>query len=54
MKGMVEKTAHLHPSQNMIKIIKVKRMRWVGHVAQMGERTAYRLLVRNSEEKRPL
>jgi hypothetical protein len=30
-------------------------MRWVGHVARMGEkRNACRILVRNPEEKRPL
>jgi hypothetical protein len=29
-----------------IRIIKARRMRWAGHVAQMGEkRNAYRLLV---------
>jgi hypothetical protein len=36
---------------SIIRIIKSTRMRWVGHVAQMGEkRNVYRLLVR----KRPL
>jgi hypothetical protein len=34
-------------------IIKSRRMRWAGHVAQMGEkRNAYRLLVGKPEEKR--
>jgi hypothetical protein len=34
----------------MIRIIKSRRMRWVGHVAQMGEkRNVYRLLVGNPE-----
>jgi hypothetical protein len=33
----------------------LKRMRWVGHVARMGEkRNAYRLLVGKPEGKRPL
>jgi hypothetical protein len=36
-------------------MIKSRRMRWVGHVAQMGEkRNAYRLLVGKAERKRPL
>jgi hypothetical protein len=37
------------------RIIKSRRMRWAGHVAQMGEkRNSYRLLVENPEGKRPL
>jgi hypothetical protein len=40
---------------SIITIIKVRRMRWVGHVARMGEkRNAYRLLVRKPEGRRPL
>jgi hypothetical protein len=36
-------------------VIKSKRMRWVGHVALMGEkRNAYRLLVGKPEGKRPI
>jgi hypothetical protein len=36
-------------------MMKSRRMRWEGHVAQMGEkRNAYRILVGKSEEKRPL
>jgi hypothetical protein len=39
----------------MIRKIKSRRMRWVGHVARMGEkRNAYRLLVGKPEGKRPL
>jgi hypothetical protein len=39
----------------MIRIMKVKRMRWEGHVPRMGEkRSAYRLLVGKSEGRRPL
>jgi hypothetical protein len=38
-----------------LKIIKSRRMRWVGHVARMGEkRNAYRILVGKPEGKRPL
>jgi hypothetical protein len=33
----------------------IRRMRWAGHVAGMGEkRSAYRILVGNPEGKRPL
>jgi hypothetical protein len=36
-------------------MIKSRRMRWVGHVARMGEkRIAYRILVGKPESKRPL
>jgi hypothetical protein len=40
----------LYSSQNIIRIIKSRRMRWAGHVARMGEkRNAYRLLVGKQE-----
>jgi hypothetical protein len=33
-------------SPNIIRMVKSRRMRWVGHVAQMGDRSgAYRVLV---------
>jgi hypothetical protein len=36
-------------------MIKSRRMRWVGHVARIGEkRNAYRILVEKPEGKRPL
>jgi hypothetical protein len=36
-------------------MIKLRRMMWAGHVARMGERrNAYRILVGNTERKRPL
>jgi hypothetical protein len=45
----------LYSSPSIIRIIKSKRMRWVGYVAGMGEnRNAYRLLVGKPEKKRPL
>jgi predicted ABC-class ATPase len=46
-----EELDDLYSSPSIIRIIKSRRMRWVGHVARMGEkRNAYRLLV----GKRPL
>jgi hypothetical protein len=45
----------LYSSPSIIRIIKSRRMRWAGHVAQVGKkRNTYRLLVRKSEGKRPL
>jgi hypothetical protein len=39
---------------SIIRIMKAK-MRWLGYVARMGEKTkAYRLLVEKPEGKRPL
>ena len=38
-----------------MRVIKSRRMRWVGHVARMGEeRGVYRVLVGKPEGKRPL
>ena len=35
--------------------MKLRRMRWAGHVARMGEsRGAYRILVRKPKRKKPL
>jgi hypothetical protein len=46
---------NLYSSPDIIRQIKSRRMRWAGHVAQMGEgRNMYRFLVRNSKAKRPL
>jgi hypothetical protein len=46
---------NLYSSPSIIRIIKLRRMRRVGHVAQMGEkRNVYRLLVGKPEGKRPL
>jgi hypothetical protein len=42
-------------SPNIIRMIKSRRIRWAGHVAQTGEtRNAYKLLVGKPEGKRPL
>jgi hypothetical protein len=45
----------LYSSPSIIRIIRLRRMRWADHVARMGEqKNAYRLLVGNPEGKRPL
>jgi hypothetical protein len=50
-----EELPDFYSSPSIIRIIKSRRMRWAGHVAQMGEkRNVYRLLVRKPEGKRPL
>jgi hypothetical protein len=50
-----EEQRHLYSSASIIGIIKSRRMRWEGHVAQMGEkRNVYRLLVGKPERKRGL
>jgi hypothetical protein len=50
-----EELRDLYSSPSIIRIIKSRRMRWVGDVAGMGKkRNAYRLLVGKPEGKRPL
>jgi hypothetical protein len=50
-----EELHNLYSSPNIIRMIKSSRMRWAGHVAQMGEkRNAHRILVGKPEGKRPL
>jgi hypothetical protein len=45
----------LYSSPSIIRIIKLRRMSWAGHVAQMGEkRNVYRLLVGKPEGKTPI
>ena len=42
-------------SPNIVRVIKSRRMRWVGHVARVGERRGiYGVLVGKPERKRPL
>jgi hypothetical protein len=46
------KLHNLYSSPDVIRQIKSRRMRWVGHVARMGEgRNLYRVLVRKPIEK---
>ena len=50
-----EELNNLYSSPNIIRVIKLRRMRWAGHVARMGEKEgAYRVLVWKPEGKRPL
>jgi hypothetical protein len=49
-----EELRDLYSSPNIIRIIKSRRMRWAGHVARMGKKNAYRLLLVKPEGKRPL
>jgi hypothetical protein len=45
----------LYSSLNAVRVIKLRRMRWAGHAAHMGEgRGVYRVLVGGPERKRPL
>jgi hypothetical protein len=51
----MEELKDLYSSPNIIRVIKSRRMRWAGHVAQMGEgRCAYKILVGRPEGRRPL
>jgi hypothetical protein len=50
-----EELNDLYSSPNIIRVIKLRRMRWAGYVARMGEgRGAYRILVGRPEGSRPL
>jgi hypothetical protein len=45
----------LYSSPNIVRVIKLRRMRWAGHVARMGERRdVYRVLVGRPKDKSPL
>ena len=45
----------LYSSLNIVRVIKSRRRRWVGHVARVGERKGvYRVLVGKPVGKRPL
>jgi hypothetical protein len=48
-----EELHDLHPLPGIIRMIKSRRMKWAGHVAQMGEKlNAYRILMGRKETTR--
>jgi hypothetical protein len=50
-----EELHNLYSSPNIIRMIKLRGVRWLQHVARMGEtRNAYRILVGKPERKGPL
>jgi len=50
-----EELNDLYCSHNIVRVIKLRIIRWAGHVARMGEkRGVYRVLVGIPERKRPL
>jgi hypothetical protein len=50
-----EELNYLYSSPNIVRVIKLRRMGWVEHVARMGERRGvYRVLVGKHEGKIPL
>jgi hypothetical protein len=50
-----EELNDLYSSPTIIRVIKSRRMRWAGHVSNMGEgRGSYRILVGRPERRRPL
>jgi hypothetical protein len=50
-----EKLRNLYASQNIIRVIKSRSVRWARYIARMGEmRNAYKILFRKREGKRPI
>ena len=50
-----EELNDLYTSPNIVRVIKSRRMRWVGHVARTGNRRGvYEVLVGKREGKGPL
>jgi hypothetical protein len=49
-----EELHDLYSSPNTIRIIKITRMSWTGHVTRMGNRDAYRILMGEIEGNGPL
>jgi hypothetical protein len=50
-----EELHKLYSSPNVIRMMKSRRMRWTGHVAQMGpRRNAYSIILGNPKIERPL
>ena len=47
-----EECNDMYPSQNIIRVMKSRIMRWAGHVARMGDLIdAYRVLMGNMRER---
>jgi hypothetical protein len=49
-----EELHRLYSSPSIVRVIKAKKMRWAGHVARMGFRGAYSILIGRPEGRRPL
>ena len=50
-----EELSDLYSLPSIVRVVKSRRMRWVGHVGRMGEgRGVHRVLVGKQEGKRPL
>ena len=50
-----EELSDLYSLPNIVRVVKSRRMRWVGHVARMGERrVVHWVLLRKPERKRQL
>jgi hypothetical protein len=50
-----EELHNLYTSPNIVRVIKLRMMRYVGHVASMGEMwSVYKILVAKPEGKSPL
>jgi hypothetical protein len=49
-----EELQNLYPSPSIIRMYKSRRIRWAGHVAQVGKRNTYMLLLGKTEGKKPL
>ena len=50
-----EELSDLYSLPNNVRVVKLRKMRWAGHVAHMGQgRVVYRVLVGKPEGKRPL
>jgi len=51
----MEELSDLYSLPNTVQVVKLRGMRWAGHVARMGEgRGVHRVLVGKPEQKRPL
>jgi hypothetical protein len=49
-----EELHNLYSSSSIIRIVKLSRVRWTGHVARMGAKRNLRISVARPEGKRPL